>query len=292
MPRRAIQSRAWCFTLNNYTEDEFNFLLSLEGGDQVQYLIVGKEVGEEGTPHLQGYVELARKKTLGGVKSLLSCSRIHLEKRRGTQLQAVDYCKKDGDYTEFGELISQGSRNDLRALKSSLDSGVSVLELASKDESFATVLKYRKGLQWYVCGQLKPRDWKSTVFLFRGPTGTGKTKRVWDECKEEGLRPWVWPGGQWFDGYTGQQVVLFDDFCGELGFRLLLRLLDRYPMQVPVKGSHVEWCPKKIYITSNLSPGEWYPDEHDVAPLLRRIENDIEILGSPLPDQDWTLFEQ
>jgi hypothetical protein len=79
-------------------------------------------------------------------------------------------------------------------------------------------------------------------------------------------------GNEWFDGYEGQKLVLFDDFDkGQISFRLLLRLLDRYPMQVPIKGGFVEWCPRVIYITSNLGPARWYPSE-DYMVLHRRLD--------------------
>lgn len=275
------RSRAWCLTLNNWTTEEYQTLLRLaEASDQpalFSYLILGKEEGEEGTPHLQGYAEFSTRRTLNSLRRSTGFSRIHWEVRRGTQLQAVDYCKKDGDFIELGVLSSQGQRTDLLSLKSAIDSGRSLASIADDADSFARVLQYRRGLEWYSMSKIPKRSWKSQVWLFRGPTGTGKTKRVWDECKADGQEPFVWPGGDWFDGYKGQEIVLFDDFCGELRFRLLLRLLDRYPMQVPIKGGHVEWCPKKIYITSNLTPEEWYAFENDIAPLRRRIENDIEI---------------
>lgn len=79
---------------------------------------------------------------------------------------------------------------------------------------------------------------------------------------------------QWFDGYLNQPIVIVDDFRGEYPLPLLLKLLDRYPMQVPIKGGFVNWCPKKVYITSNIRPDIWYQDSDSasVAALLRRFE--------------------
>lgn len=78
----------------------------------------------------------------------------------------------------------------------------------------------------------------------------------------------------WFDGYEGQENVLFDDFHGGV-FKLpyLLKLLDRYPMRVPVKGGFVQWKPRRIFITSNIDPDLWFSNanrEH-VAALNRRF---------------------
>lgn len=60
-PRHMSQGKNWCFTINNWTEEEFQLLQDIE----VQYLVVGKEVGENLTPHLQGYVQLKKKLRTG-----------------------------------------------------------------------------------------------------------------------------------------------------------------------------------------------------------------------------------
>jgi hypothetical protein len=86
---------------------------------------------------------------------------------------------------------------------------------------------------------------------------------------------WVHNGDRWFDGYSGQLTVIFDDFDGkQVEFRFLLRLLDKYPMQVPVKGGFVNWVPRFVFITSNAYPDEWYPEVpvRDMEALKRRIE--------------------
>lgn len=64
-----------------------------------------------------------------------------------------------------------------------------------------------------------------------------------------------WPttkgGNVWFDGYMGQKRVVLDDYRSyHLPFNFLLRLLDRYPIQVPVKGGYVNFIPEEIIVTS------------------------------------------
>jgi hypothetical protein len=51
----------WCFTLNNYTdEDIFEINSLIEFNSNMNYLCYGKEIGESGTIHLQGYFELLK----------------------------------------------------------------------------------------------------------------------------------------------------------------------------------------------------------------------------------------
>lgn len=109
------QSKFWCFTKNNYSDDDVELLSRLAESDHVTYLVFGREVGEEnGTPHLQGYIEFKQRRRFNQARALLP-NGSHIETRLGSAKEAADYCKKDGDYFESGELsVSvQGKRNDL-----------------------------------------------------------------------------------------------------------------------------------------------------------------------------------
>lgn len=118
--RNGLQSKHWTFTLNNYSEADVERLKCL--GDPVCYLIAGKEVGEGGTPHLQGFVSLSCRKRLRQVKELLG-SNPHVEIARNVNA-AIEYCKKDGDFFEVGARSGgAGSRSDLDAFKDDVKQG-------------------------------------------------------------------------------------------------------------------------------------------------------------------------
>lgn len=113
---RDAPAKRWCFTLNNYQPPELTAIL--DSLDNFDYLVYGRERGENNTPHLQGFFVLKQKKRLNAIKEIPGFARAHLEKTRGTVDQAVAYCKKDGDFDEFGELPqTQGSRTDFETLK-------------------------------------------------------------------------------------------------------------------------------------------------------------------------------
>ena len=94
-----------CFTINNTHEIPSINL------DKVQYYIIGKEYASTGTPHLQGYAELIGTHRLNAVKRIFGSNTMHIEKRRGTQDEAINYCKKDGDFVEHGIKKSGGRAN-------------------------------------------------------------------------------------------------------------------------------------------------------------------------------------
>lgn len=108
----AGSAKHWCFTLNNYTSLEYDAIQDLFSSSTTPatYAIVAREVGESGTPHLQGYVCWGTRKSMRQCKDLLG-DRVHFEVRRGTARQAADYCKKEGDYTEYGSIDCGGDRN-------------------------------------------------------------------------------------------------------------------------------------------------------------------------------------
>lgn len=102
MPSRA-KAKRWVFTLNNYTAGEEQSLADLLSSEHVDYGVFGRETGENNTPHLQGYLIWNESTTFARTKQLLG-ERFHIEVSRGSPKQALDYCKKDGDYDEFGDL--------------------------------------------------------------------------------------------------------------------------------------------------------------------------------------------
>lgn len=114
MTNSQSRSRRWCFTLNNYTAEEQLRLLDSFESPSVVYGVFGREIAPEThTPHLQGFIIFSKTTRFNAVKSLIG-DRAHLECARGTSASAADYCKKDGDFDERGDLPDkQGKRNDL-----------------------------------------------------------------------------------------------------------------------------------------------------------------------------------
>lgn len=264
------RSKYWCFTLNNYTDAEYQAITSRGQDADITYCVVGKEVGQSGTPHLQGYIVFKERVRLPAVKSAI-CNRAHVEKARGTPEQAAEYCKKDNNFVEYGTLpLGRGTRSDIHNLVDRIKKGATRNEI--RDEFPLQYLRYPKAITEWISDISTERTWQPDVIVHWGRTGTGKTRAVYQFIDKSSI--YMHPGDHWFDGYNGQPVALFDDYNGsEFKLSYLLKLLDRYPFKVPIKGAYVNWIPKHIFITSNKSPDDWYPNAHEEQrrALLRRI---------------------
>lgn len=143
------RSKSWCFTVNNYTEDELNELRGLESGSGCTYLVCGIERGDSGTPHIQGYIEFGSRLRLATVKRIRGFGRAHLEVRRGTASQASTYCKKEEDFFEYGTISldngsNQGKRTDLDRCVELIRDGGSLHDLWTDFPT--TMVKYHRGL--------------------------------------------------------------------------------------------------------------------------------------------------
>lgn len=277
------RAKRWCFTLNNPSEEEVAQLSAEHLARVCKAAVYGRECGETGTEHLQGYVELTDKCSLVGLKRVLpGLARAHLEIARGSPIQAAEYCRKEGRVeVDFGEFrTSANTGNALVKCKSIISGGGGFEKLYEDDETFPVAIRYEKGLRNY-CDIAQASNGLRLcleVSYYWGLPGTGKTRAVYEETGTEDVYWHSW--GNWFDGYEGQKVCVFDDFSGEsIGFQWLLRLLDIYPLRVPIKGGFRHWKPERIYITSNVEPFELYErpayarsSDAVFNPLLRRIK--------------------
>ena len=98
----------WCFTLNNWTKEEFSSIVSILD-EKGRLFIIGDEKGESGTPHLQGYVEF---KTKCRPLNLFECNRIHWEKALKSKATNIEYCSKEGKV-----LVSSGLPKPIKVIE-------------------------------------------------------------------------------------------------------------------------------------------------------------------------------
>lgn len=269
-------SRAYCITVNNWSEEGLVQLLSLF--DSASYSIVGFETAPTtGTPHLQAYAYWKNKKAWNSVKKGAPAG-AHIEIAKGTPQHNREYCSKSGEFEEFGECPRQGKRTDLQAFKDAILEGKPEEDLLEEHTIYMARYDrfYNRCKNIRLMEEAKKMEQPEVVVLI-GEPGVGKTRYVYDnENIDDIYKIEVGDGSSgsvWWDGYGGEPVVLIDDFHNNLKLDYMLRLLDRYPMKLNIKGGYTIKCAKKIYITSNIEPAEWYPHCRDIhrRALMRRI---------------------
>lgn len=140
-------------------------------------------------------------------------------------------------------------------------------------------IRYYGNLRRLHADAIRPTRVERTVSVFWGDTGTGKSRRAWEEAGDSAYPKD--PRTKFWDGYRGQEHVVIDEFRGGIDICHLLRWLDRYPVCVEVKGSSTVFHATRIWITSNIRPDEWYPglDLETLKALKRRLTEVIHFIA-------------
>lgn len=280
-------ARAWCLTSFNtevYDSKNSNLADAYVKADEtrmdrIRFMVFQVEkCPETGRYHIQGYIKFFKNQTLKMIKKILGDEKAHLEIARN-EAALKNYSMKEESRVEgpwiYGKDTVKGERTDIANYKKMIEEGKKIEEIADADPN--TYIKYSRGIKEYMMLKKKKYMRDVSVIVHYGKAGCGKTHKVWeDEGIDNVYR--VTPPNQknaiWFDGYKGEQIILLDDFTGDwCTVSYLLNLIDKYPLNVQIKGGMVmaEWT--KVYITSNCHPMDWFDfieDEQKVA-VMRRI---------------------
>jgi len=280
--KQTFQGRNFCFTMNSPEEDNTSLWCKnwveerkakFHDPNKIRYIVGGYEIGEETKRwHIQGYFDIATMAGKWSLKKAISFfgdKRIHIEHkgRFSTRNQARDYCLKEcKEGFQIGKWIKgAGARTDIEQLVDAVKEGKSNEWLA--EEMPVHVIRHHKGIEklqsWL--GQKKPQPREPLQLVcYYGPSRTGKTTRVDKICKElvkSGLRVYRKPYGKWWPEYSGEEVVVFEDFTGtedHYPYAQLLNVWDDKPCSVDVKNSEVALKANYFLVTSNRDPREWY----------------------------------
>jgi hypothetical protein len=275
--------------------------MTIEFKHLVAYAIFQREICPSTLrPHWQMYIEFFMPQDISFVKNqLFRDTTTHVEIRLMPRDVARAYCKKErtraqgaqeevGPF-EFGTWREQGSGQKMEQVREAIAEGMDIADLAVDEPSI--VLRNRVNLEWYhdKVQQRQARNTKRevTVRVFIGPTGSGKTHLAMEEalyyCKGDAGKVFILDSGGkdnalWFDGYQYGPVLIIDDYDSWIQLAFLLRLLDKYPCRLPVKGSTKYASYTEVFITSNKPLQQWtdsdgqFIDPKHMDALMRRID--------------------
>lgn len=284
---RDTQSRKWLLTINNpldkgYSHDKLkDILLSIKG---VEYWCLCDEIGGK-THTYHTHVFLFRSAPIRFSRLCKLFPGADVRMCKGTAKENRDYIRKEGKHSntdkvetnlkdtfeEYGEVPEerQGQRNDLNVLYDMIKDGMTDYEILEEAPVYMTKLdtidRVRETLRYKEFSN-KIRD--IHVEYWYGKSGTGKTSGVLNTYGMDAVyivddfrHPW--------DGYKGQDIVLFDEFDSEhYDFSQMLRWLDIYPVSLPCRYNNKMACYTKVFLTSNRR----FEDQYS---YIRRNEQDL-----------------
>lgn len=298
---RQRKGRRFALTLNNFNDLDKTLFKSFPN---TRYKCFGVEGLSEGrTPHLQCYIELPRSSqlTVTGLRKRITehwsknCQ-FHIEIANASGFENKEYCSKEAnEFWEDGEppigngvTRGQGKRSDLDEVSDLVKKGTSFKEIAMLQPK--SIIKFHKGIRVLmktICYNV--RSSVTVGYWCWGPTGSGKSR--WAYSLSPDSTYVKDPMSKFFCNYAQEETVIVDDFRPhkEFPFSFLLRLADRYPLTVQVKGEDsVQFNSKRIVVTSPHNIDDTFRHleflkEGDVAQLKRRFRELEFKTGSIVP---------
>lgn len=273
--------RIFCVTINNPTEVHTKCIERF--AHECHYICWCLEIGKEGTPHFQMYVETIAESRYTTVGKALGKAHAKGSDAPDTD-DARDYCMHQGKHKDKGGLLSgpweigkytryvsrQGDRMNL--IMEDIKNKASDRELMIKHPE--NWMRYEKSIKrmraLYHQREIQERSSMTRGLILLGTTGVGKTTVCYNLCKDMGwTKPWCYPGRGWFDGYQQNELALFNEYTNDLGAEKMLELIDQFPMDVPIKNDFVNWNPIVVVITCNHPFWTRWPSDQMEA-LMRR----------------------
>lgn len=240
-------------TWNNWQDDftskevAFNYFKDLP---HIKAFIIGFEVGEQGTEHIQGVFQFTQQKTFNTLRTYFKNN--HIEKIHNIK-KSIEYCKKEGDYLEYGDITIQGQRTDIENFTQAIIEGYSdyelLLEFPSQTQRFVNNINKIRQIVLSEHYQKKLRH-DLTVIYISGEAGAGKTKYIYDTYNIKDIYR-VSEYKNPFDNYNSQSILVLDEYNNQIDIQLLLNILDIYPLLLPARYNNKWACYNKVYIISN-----------------------------------------
>lgn len=269
---RPPMSKHWVLTLNNPTSEESIIRLN----PVMTYIVVGKEKGEELTPHLQGYVVFKNRMRRQQVSAIFPRAWLAIKSTRSTPLEASDYCKKDGHFVEFGVLPKTPAEASKESMTGRWEEAFALAKAGKLEEIEKALLikhyhAFKRILQDYP-PRLKSLDRTCGVWI-HGPTGIGKSRKAREDYPDYYDKPI----NKWWDGYRDQPTILLDDVDKSHGQWLgtfLKRWTDHYPFPAEQKGTTVQIRPQNIVVTSQYTIHDVFAEQDNelIEALCRRFK--------------------
>lgn len=292
------QGRKWLVTINNPDKkglDHKAIQEVLKQFPSLSYYCMGDEKGE--TFHTHVFFTLEHPTRFSTIKKRFP--EAHIDRAEGTAAECRAYVQKTGrwatsekaktvlgKFEEHGNLPieRQGERSDLALLYQLIKDGFSNYEIMERNPDYLLNLEKIERVRQTIIEQQYRETFRilTTTYIW-GPTCTGKTRSVMEQYSYAGVYR-VTDYAHPFDSYSGEDVLLLDEFSSNLRITNLLNYLDGYPLMLPARYNNRTACYTKVYIISNLCLSQQYTDIQYQSPktfaaLLRRIHKVVHYIA-------------
>lgn len=284
-----LRDRAFAFTSFEEKEPPFD-------KNKFKYLCYSPEIcPETKRHHWQGYCYLNNQMTISALQKYFQKNYGwqfgKLFVAEGTAEQNRIYCgyadyvkgdkikKKNEAFKEFGIMPNQGKRTDLDEIKEKLTSGTKLDDIILDNPMLYH--QYGRTLTKLESILLKKkwRKWMTEGIWYYGETGTGKSHTAFENFNPDTHYVLNQHDGGFWQGYTGQEIVIINEFRGEIKFSELLDIVDKHPKNVKVKGGDTyPLLAKKVIITSCKPPKEIYKQSLDDAERFDQLERRFKVI--------------
>lgn len=273
------------FCLTIWDPDE---LIKIQEHKHCKYMIYQIEKAPDtGTLHAQTYLEWKKSICILELKNVCGLKTSHIEPRFGPRKDAREYCMKvesrnsEDEWGEIGEWVEniQGQRQDILNLVEDLKEGISDLEIVLNHAHL--MARYTNGVNTMkqIIEETKAiQIINREIIWIWGKSDTGKSHRVTEQYPHVCMIEY---DGKFFNGYREHEVVCFDDIVKDhIEPRVFLRITDKYPVPINIKGTNRPWKAKKIFFTSNYPPDAIFEDvdgTETFKAIMRRITKIIHV---------------
>lgn len=316
--KKDIKRRSFVITMNNPEAHglTLNIVDKVVKALKPNYYCRCMEVGERGTKHIHIYFFRSSNIRFSTLKRRFPTA--HIEEARGTASQNRDYIMKggkweltdkaktsiEGTFAEFGELpIEAGDRPKKPPMMAEvidmIEAGATDAEIIKAIPNAASQVKNFPAIRAAINASKQQKFREIEVVYLYGATGTGKTRSIFASHEQRDICRITHysQSGAIFDAYDSQDVLVFEEFASQIPLSEMLNYLDVYPIKLPARYADKTALYTKVYITSNLSLDEQYPDEPTKRreALYRRITRIVEFKADgstvvhkgevPLPDE-------
>lgn len=232
---------------------------------QIQFIAFGRETcPTSGRLHDQCFCYFINprskgKRALGEIGKMFGPIHANVQPMLGSFAQNEAYCSKEGQYTKLGQVPNQGARGNLDELKESILKGELTADAVAVDNP-TLFHQYGRTLDRLEAIALRKRFRTEMTegIWYTGASGAGKSHKAF-----EGYSPDTHYiknlNEDWWDGYKGQETVIFNEFRGQVPFAELLDLMDKWPKTVKWRcRESVPFLAKRLIITSIRHPKDIY----------------------------------